>query len=130
MMKKLNILEQKLNVNQKGLNKIMKCALCGLEYDDEDMNFHHLIPKSFHANKRIQKEYKKDFLNKNGVYLCIPCHNKLHSCITEKEMAFNFNTIDKILENNEIKIWIEWKEKHPNFKNTFNRMTLKKRNKI
>jgi len=108
----------------------MKCALCDLNYDDETLlNFHHLIPKSFHSNKRILKQYSKEFLNKNGVYLCISCHNKLHSCIDEKDMAFEINTIEKIKENDEIKTWIKWKQNHPDFTNTFNRMTLKKRRK-
>ena len=44
-------------------------------------------------------------------------------------MAFNFNTLEKIKEISEIKKWIKWKQKHPNFNNTFNRMTLKKRGK-
>ena len=106
----------------------MKCALCEIEHDNLQINFHHLIPKSFYNNKRIQKNYSKDFLNKNGLYLCISCHNKLHSCINEKDMAFNFNTLEKIKEISEIKKWIKWKQKHPHFNNTFNRMTLKKRN--
>ena len=100
----------------------------GLDYEDESkLNFHHLIPKSFHSNKRIQKNYSKDFLNKYGVYLCISCHNKLHSCINEKDLAFKFNSIEKIKEVNDIQKWIEWKKKHPNFDNTFSRMTNNRR---
>ena len=108
----------------------MKCALCEIEYDDNQINFHHLIPKTYHNNKRIQKNYSKDFLNKTGLYLCISCHNKLHSCIDEKDMAFNFNTLKIIKEIFEIQKWVNWKKKHPNFDNTFNRMTLKKSNKF
>lgn len=107
----------------------MKCQLCQLEYGDGNINFHHLIPKSFHNNKRISKQYTKDFLNKNGINLCIACHNKLHSCIDEKDMAFQYNTLDKLLNIQEIIDWIEWKQKHPNFISTYNRMTLKKRGK-
>ena len=107
----------------------MKCALCEIEYNDNNINFHHLIPKSFHSNKRILKQYNKEYLNTYGVYLCIPCHNKLHSCIDEKEMAFNLNTLEKIKENKDIIKWINWKQKHPDFSNTFNRMTNLKRKK-
>jgi len=107
----------------------MKCELCELDYDDNDINFHHLIPKSYHNNKRILKKYDKDFLNKNGINLCIGCHNKLHSCIEEKDMAFEYNTLEKLLEIEEISLWKEWKIKHPNFNSTYNRMTLKKRGK-
>ena len=105
----------------------MKCELCGIEYDDNFINFHHLIPKSFHDNKRILKLYDKKYLNDYGVYLCLSCHNKLHSCIEEKDLAFTYNSIEKILNNDDIKKWIEWKLKHPDFNNKFNRMTLKKR---
>lgn len=67
--------------------KIMICKICNLEFDENEMNFHHLIPKAFHNNKRILKQYDKEFLNKNGVMLCIACHNKLHSCIDEKDIT-------------------------------------------
>lgn len=105
------------------------CNLCNLEYDDGEMNFHHLIPRTFHNSKRITKLYERDFLNKNGVMLCIACHNKIHSCIEEKDMAFEFNTIEKIKEVEEIKDWIKWKRKHPEFKSTYNRMSNAKRHK-
>ena len=107
----------------------MKCALCNLEYNEDEINFHHLIPKSFHSNKKIAKLFNKEYLNTYGVYLCKACHNKLHSCITEREMAVNLNTIEKIKENEDIKNWIIWKQKHPNFTSNYNRMTLKKRGK-
>ena len=107
----------------------MKCALCGIEYDDNNVNFHHLIPKSFHSNKRILKQYDKDYLNTYGVYLCLACHNKLHSCIDEKDMAFDLNTIEKIKNHFEIAKWINWKQKHPDFSSNYNRMTLRKRGK-
>lgn len=111
-------------------SKLMQiCKLCNLEFEDEQTNFHHLIPKSFHNNKRILKQYDKDFLNKNGIILCIACHNKLHSCIDEKDMAFEYNTIERIVENEEIQKWVNWKHKHPDFNSTYNRMTLKRRNK-
>lgn len=44
-------------------------------------------------------------------------------------MAFQYNTLDKLLNIQEIIDWIEWKQKHPNFLSTYNRMTLKKRGK-
>jgi hypothetical protein len=105
------------------------CELCKLEYDENEMNFHHLIPKTFHNNKRILKQYDKDFLNKNGVNLCYARHNKLHSCIDEKELAFEFNSIEKIKMNAEIQKWINWKQKHPDFNSVYNRMTNKRRGK-
>lgn len=107
----------------------MKCELCNLDYEDKDMNFHHLIPKAFHSNKRILKVYDKNFLNQNGALLCISCHNKLHSCIEEKDLAFEFNTIEKIKLIDDIKKWITWKHKHPDFSSKYNRMTNKKRHK-
>lgn len=105
------------------------CKLCDLECNDDEMNFHHLIPKTFHNNKRISKLYEREFLNKNGVMLCIACHNKLHSCIEEKDMDFEFNTIEKIKTITDIQKWISWKQKHPEFKSTYNRMSNIKRHK-
>lgn len=107
----------------------MNCALCGLNYDDKELNFHHLIPKSYHNNKRILNKHTIHELNSTGIYLCYGCHNKIHSCIDEKDLAFEFNTLDKLKEIEDIKNWIVWKQKHPNFNSTYNRMTNKRRGK-
>ena len=44
-------------------------------------------------------------------------------------MAFDFNSIDKLLEIEDILKWKNWKQKHPEFVSSYNRMTLKKRGK-
>jgi hypothetical protein len=44
-------------------------------------------------------------------------------------MAFKFNSIDKLLEIEDIYRWFNWKQKHPDFTSRYNRMTLKKRKK-
>lgn len=103
------------------------CAICDIVYDDLELNFHHLIPKTLHGNKKILKKYTKEFLNKFGIDVCFACHNKIHSCISERELAYEYNSITTLLNHNEIKTWIIWKQKHPDFKNAYNRMTNKRR---
>jgi hypothetical protein len=43
------------------------------------------------------------------------CHSKIHSCITETELANEFNSLEKLISHPEIQKWIIWKQKHPNF---------------
>lgn len=104
------------------------CAICKLSFENDELNFHHLIPKAFHNNKRILKQYDKSFLNDYGINVCFACHNKIHSCILEKDLAFEFNTLEKLIEHEEIKTWINWKQKHPDFKKTYNKMSTKRKN--
>lgn len=100
-----------------------KCELCQFEYNDGDANFHHLIPKSLHKNKYIVKHFKDIDLNKYGLTLCKSCHNKIHSCINEKELALKYNSLELLKTHKDIQIWLIWKQKHPNFINTYNRKT-------
>lgn len=97
------------------------CELCQLQYDDKDTNFHHLIPKSLHKNKYIVKHFKNIDLNKYGLTLCKGCHNKIHSCIAEKDLALRFNSLSLLKQHNDIKTWLIWKYKHPNFINTYSK---------
>lgn len=94
----------------------MICELCKLEINDKFITKHHLIPRSYHANKKANKCFTSIEMNKT-VNLCKECHNKIHSCLKEKELAFQFNTIEKLLEVPDIKIWYNWRQKHPNFHN-------------
>ena len=91
----------------------MICDLCGLNVDE--ISFHHLIPKTFHTNKRIRKMYDLNFLNNYGINLCKSCHKKIHSCISEKDLAYSFNSKELLLKNKEIFNFIFWRRKHPNF---------------
>jgi len=76
----------------------MNCPICKRPYDDT-MDEHHLIPKS-----------KK---GKETVTLHRVCHDKIHATFTEKELAKQYNTIEKLLEHEEISKFAKWVAKKP-----------------
>lgn len=76
----------------------INCPICGRELGDE-YDEHHLIPKTFRGKV-------KDKLHKI-------CHQKIHSCISERELNNYFNTWERIKEHHEIKKFIEWVNKKP-----------------
>ena len=41
------------------------------------------------------------------------CHNKVHSLFNEKELARTYNTIEKILENEDLQKFVNWVKKKP-----------------
>ena len=70
-----------------------KCPICKRELGVV-IDRHHLIPKTFGGKEQIT-------LHKI-------CHRKLHSAITEKEMEKWYNTIERILEHEEITRFVKW----------------------
>lgn len=39
------------------------------------------------------------------------CHNKVHSVFTERELAKYYHTIERLLENEEIRKFVSWVQK-------------------
>jgi len=76
----------------------MKCPLCNRELD-KTADLHHLVPKS-----------KK---GKETVRLHKVCHNKIHSLFDEKILDKHYNTIEKLLENDDIQRFVNWIKKKP-----------------
>lgn len=105
----------------------MICELCKLKTDEQFITKHHLIPKTYHTNKKANKVFTSAEMNKT-VNLCTACHNKIHSCLKEKELAFNYNTIEKLLTYPEIKVWFNWRQKHPNFVDGISKESLNVKN--
>ena len=70
-----------------------KCPICGREADDT-LDEHHLIPKS-----------KK---GKETVTLHKVCHNFLHATFTNKELAKQYNTIEKLLADERVQKFGKW----------------------
>lgn len=86
-----------------------KCELCGSE--DDELNFHHLIPRTLHTNKFFKRKYTKEFMNQ-GIDICRHyCHRQIHRFISEKDMGLTYNTLEKLLEHEEVKKYIDWRKK-------------------
>ena len=88
----------------------MPCEICLRE---KKLTKHHLIPVSRHKNKKIKAAYSKEEL-KLTIEICRECHNQIHALISEKEMAENFNTFDKLLNHEAVARFTCWiREKSP-----------------
>lgn len=77
------------------------CPLCkrplGSSY-----NKHHLIPKTFRGKETVD--------------IHRICHDKIHSLFTERELKQEYNTIEKLLQHEEIQKFVKWlANKHPDF---------------
>lgn len=80
-------------------NKI--CKLCGREILDGYGNVHHMIPQ-LKGGKKGPTEY-----------MHIICHSKIHSVLSESELAQYYNTIDRLQSHPEIVKFIKWIKKRP-----------------
>ena len=65
----------------------MNCPICGRPYD-ATMDEHHLRPKCKKGSETVT--------------LHRVCHDKIHATFSEKELAKQYNTIEKLLEHEEI----------------------------
>jgi len=79
------------------------CPICQREMvEGKSIDEHHLIPRTFKGKETIT-------LHKI-------CHRKLHSVFTEREMAKHYNTVERLLEHEEIQKFAKWvSKKDPEF---------------
>jgi hypothetical protein len=78
---------------------LSNCPLCGRPLENY-INEHHLVPKA-----------KK---GKDTVTLHEICHMKIHSLLSEKELAKDYYTVDLLLQHPDIQTFIKWVQKKPN----------------
>ena len=80
---------------------------------DEELTFHHLIPRTVHTNKWFKARFEKDELQ-SGVELCRDCHGAIHKIIaSEKELAREWNTLERLRENEQLMTFVRWVAKRP-----------------
>ena len=81
------------------------CPLC--RRTTEQYTKHHLIPKC--RNKKTK--------SKGGSILeplCTDCHKQIHALFTEKELAKDYNTLEKLQKHPQMRQFLNWAKKHPN----------------
>ncbi|MFY9221104.1 MAG: hypothetical protein WAQ98_00455 [Blastocatellia bacterium] len=82
------------------------CDLC--KRDVPNLTRHHLIPRTRHKNKKNKKIFDRKEVRERLVLLCRPCHRNIHAHLTEKQLEYDYNTVEKLLEHPEIKKFTEW----------------------
>ncbi|KAL0484590.1 hypothetical protein AKO1_011611 [Acrasis kona] len=84
-----------------------ECILCERVMP---LTFHHLIPRCTHKKVNKHGEFTKKELNR-GIMVCRPCHSALHRFIDEDTMANDYNTLDRLLEHENVQSWIPYASK-------------------
>ena len=75
------------------------CSICSRPLGKENISKHHLIPKSRGGKG-------SELIEIHNI-----CHQKIHSVFTLKELRDEFNTIEKLVEHEEIAKFIKWVSK-------------------
>lgn len=81
----------------------MICPICQREMiAGKSIDEHHLIPKTFKGTETVTVHKV--------------CHRKLHTVFTEREMKNHYNTVELLIEHEEIKKFVKWvSKKEPEF---------------
>ena len=84
------------------------CQLCGCSCA---LTKHHLVPQSKCKNK--YKQIRED--SSNHIWVCRQCHDHIHATYDNSWLRDNLDTLDKLLADEKIMAFADWKKKHPNF---------------
>ena len=79
------------------------CPLCGRPLvPGPSVNEHHMVPRSHRG---------RDTLTMHRI-----CHNKIHTVFSEQELARYYHTVERLLENDEIRKFVAWvRKKDPEY---------------
>ena len=69
---------------------------------------HHLVPRARHGKPRTRKLHPKREQREQTVGLCRPCHSQVHAVLSERELAEQYNTIDKLAAHPEVAKFAAW----------------------
>lgn len=87
------------------------CDLCNRNVPE--LTKHHLIPRTRHKNKKNKKNFSREEVRERLIMLCRLCHRNIHAQLTEKQLEYDYNTIEKLLEHSEIKKFTDWIKSKP-----------------
>ena len=91
--------------------KAAKTDFCELCEREVELTFHHLIPKKMHNKRPIKRRYEPDFLHEYGIWVCGDCHKMIHRTFDHKELAFIYNSKEKLIEHEGMAKFLDWVKK-------------------
>ena len=94
------------------MEESITCPICKRDTPKQYQEEHHLIPRGISSRNK----YAKLPQNQNGsktVTVCNDCGNQIHLLFTEKELAEQYNSLDKLLSSQEVNKWSRWVSKQP-----------------
>ena len=87
---------------------MLACQLCKRE---RALTTHHLICKSMWSKSYFKKRYSNKEMKSKTIEICRDCHDAIHDFMTEKELAQNYNTLEKLLTHEKVVGFINWVSK-------------------
>jgi hypothetical protein len=75
------------------------CPLCGRPLGEENIDRHHLVPKTFKGKEQFP-------IHK-------VCHRKIHATFTERELLRAYHTWEALQGHEDIRSFIDWIAKKP-----------------
>jgi len=96
----------------------MHCPLCDRHLDEQDADRHHLVPRQKGGAKGACVDLHRF------------CHTKIHSILTNSELARKYNTIEALKEHPDLATFIAWVKDKPSgfyMKNTMVNSRKKRR---
>ena len=88
----------------------MSLEICEICWRQEKLTRHHLVPLTRLRHER-RKNGKFDVNKVVIAQTCQPCHDKVHSLFSEKELEKDYNTIEKIRAHPDMQLFIQWVKK-------------------
>jgi hypothetical protein len=67
-----------------------------------------LIPRKQHKKPRTKKMFSRDEMKSRIAWLCRDCHGHVHTMFNEKQLAWEYNTLDDLRETEEMERFISF----------------------
>ncbi len=61
-----------------------------------------------HGKPRTARRFERDDMNLRIAMLCRACHKFVHSVLSEKELAAEYSTLERLRTHPEIQKFIQW----------------------
>ncbi len=88
-----------------------QCVLCGR--GPLPLTRHHLVPRRVHRKPRFRKAFSRQALQQQVILVCRPCHNFIHYCRSEQDLALNHNTLETLRDIPELESFTDWLGQKP-----------------
>jgi hypothetical protein len=83
-----------------------RCELC--KRAELELTRHHLIPRARHRKGQTQRQFAAAELTGRIAMLCRACHKFIHSVLSEKQLAADYNTVEQLQAHPEIGKFVGW----------------------
>jgi len=97
------------------------CELCLRE--EVTLTKHHLIPKARHNKRKNKESFEREEVRTRLLLVCRSCHNQIHATLSEKELEFDYNTLEKLLAHPDVAKYVAWVRK----RNISGKISVKKK---